>query len=66
MCTGQQRADCITYVLFCAFWSSSEDFRIDGEIMFVFFTAPACQGNLLLQLPQEVLVCPVAKEEKQG
>lgn len=33
--------------------------------IFVFFTAPACQGNLQPQFPQEVLVRPAAEKERQ-
>ena len=46
---------------------SAEQRRISGDRwrdwkhIFVFFTAPACQGNLQLPLPQEVLVCPATE-----
>lgn len=41
---------------------------IDGrnrKHIFVFFTAPACQGNLQPLLPREVLVCPAAQRERE-
>lgn len=33
---------------------------------FLFFTAPACQGNLLRLSPQEVQVCPHTERNKKG
>lgn len=75
MCTGKQKAMCIMQLslFFCVFavefsveqWRISEDRWRNRKRIFAFFTAPACQGNLQPQLPQEVLVCPAVKRERE-